>query len=70
VNLYKTGGGPPVQTELDDTELRVISSFKEQFIPLVNCFDDDRQYNLAPSLMEEVKVRLCIIYRLCCAKRS
>jgi len=56
VNLYKTGGGPPVQTELDDTELHVISTLKEHFIPLVNCFDDARHYNLTPSLMDKVKV--------------
>ena len=42
-NLFQTGGGPPVPTNVTELDMLIVNSFSAQFEPLVNDFDDDAQ---------------------------
>jgi len=41
---------------MDEIDQQVVESFKQQFFPIRNAFDDDGQYIQVPSLTDEVRV--------------
>ena len=45
VKLYKTGGGPPIQSSVTDVDMRVVEAFSSQFFPMTNHFDDDAAHH-------------------------
>lgn len=69
VNKYKTGGGPEVDSKLDEIDLRAIEVCKGQFDPLPNNFDDDAGFHTTAWFPQEdseqmVRISLFIYYSL------
>ena len=62
VNTYRTGGGPHIETSLDDIELRAISFCPSQYKPLQNDVDSDGTYYISVAEMEQAQEHVVCIY--------
>lgn len=63
VNKYATGGGPEMDSKLDDIDLRAIDVCKGQFQPMGNTFDDDAGFHgdcESQDNSQEQYVRICL----------
>lgn len=65
MNKYKTGGGPEVNSKLDEIDLRAISVCQGQFEPIDNDFDDDAGFHKTVDTQDQYQnVRISIFILL------